>query len=117
MRKKICLFVMVLSMLISIPVSAFSERSASVIPTLSFSGNTAICSVFILGNTATDEIEVEIELWQGSTLIDSWSDSGEAYIDWKENVTVVKGKTYTLKVYATINGEELPMVDVAKTCK
>ncbi|MBQ3930756.1 MAG: hypothetical protein II725_00580 [Firmicutes bacterium] len=71
-------------------------------PTLSISGNQATCSVTVRAPGKT--IDATLELWQGSTLVASWSDCRTGIVVLSETVTVVSGLTYTLTVSGTING-------------
>ena len=117
MKRKMVVIFAVLTFILTIPAFAMQERSPAVMPSLSFNGTTATCTVSVYGDYTTDEIEVDVELWQGKTLVKSWSDEGTEYVDSVRNATVTKGKEYTLKAYATINGRDLPMAYITKTCK
>lgn len=117
MKKRFLLVVTVLAVILTTSAYALQGRSADVLPSISFSGTKATCSVSVMGDYATDKIEVDVELWQGSTLVQSWSDQGTEYVDSVRTVSVTKGKVYTLKAYAAINGTDLPMAYITKTCK
>lgn len=117
MKRKMVVILAVLTFVLTIPAFAAQERSPAVMPSLSFNGTTATCTASVYGDYTTDEIEVDVELWQGKTLVNSWSDEGTEYVDSVRKATVAKGKEYTLKVYATINGRDLPMAYITKTCK
>ena len=117
MKKRVLVIVSLLALMLTIPAYAAQKRAPDVLPGLSFNGTTATCSVLASGDYITDDISLEIELWQGNNLIESWSKSGEAYIEFADTVSVIKGKTYTLKVYAEINNVEIPVVTITKTCK
>ena len=116
MKKRLFLILTVLACVLATTAYATQERAADVLPSLSFSGTRATCYVSVMGDYDTDEIEVDVELWQGSTRVASWSDSGDGYVDSVRTVTVTKGKAYTLKAYATINGVDLPMAYITRTC-
>ena len=117
MKRKMVVILAVLAFVLTIPAFAAQERSPAVMPSLSFIGTTATCTVSVYGDYTTDEIEVEVELWQGKTLVKSWSDEGTEYVDSIRKATVTRGKEYTLKAYATINRKALPMAYITKTCK
>lgn len=115
MKRRIVPFVLVLILAISLCTTAFAAaRAVTVIPTLSFSGTTANCSVN--ATKLGKEISLTLELWCGKTLIDSWSDSATSRLTISESHRVVSGKTYTLKVTGTIGGEAISSTPVTGTC-
>lgn len=61
-------------------VLGLSAHAASIAydanPNLSFNGTTAYCFVVCRGDKTTDSISATLTLYQGSTEIDSWSNSG-----------------------------------------
>lgn len=116
-KHKTVVILAVLIFVLTIPASAAQERSPAVMPSLTFNGATATCTVSVYGDYTTDKIEVNVELWQDTTLIKSWSDEGEEYVDSVRRANVTKGKEYTLKAYATINGKDLPMAYITKAYK
>ena len=115
--KKIALFLAII-LVISAPltVHAAEPRILSIYPGISFNGTTAECSVTVVGDYTTDEIDVVIKLWRGSTCVKTWYDSGDGYIFWEGTATAVKGKTYTLTADVTINNVTKPRVSVSGTC-
>ena len=117
MKKKILLCVTALIFILTIPAAAIEKRAADVIPSLYFEGTQAVCDVMVSGDYVTDTISVDIDLWEGNTCIKSWSDSGQGYVNSVRKVKAKRGKTYTLKVYATVKGVELPMAFITNTCK
>lgn len=88
--------------------------SARVTPSLTFTGNTANCSVSIvyLGKS----INATLELWQGNTRLASWSDSAVSRLSISEEYPVVSGRTYTLKVSGTAGGSPISAAPVTGTC-
>ena len=82
---------------------------------LTFSGNTAVCNV-----TTSDygkQIDVTMELWCGSTLLDTWTDSGTSLVTVSGSyIGVQSGKTYTLKAHGTSNGIPFTVTPISKTC-
>ena len=68
-------------------------RIARFTPKLSFSGNTATCSVSCRGDTSKDKIEAALTLYQGDTCVDSWSNSGAYRISISESYKVASGKS------------------------
>lgn len=106
------LLAVVVALFLGVPVVAATPRS-TVVPTLSFSGTTAECSVRVVNNQA--DIEVVLELWENENLIDSWAASGRSYVSIDETCRVVRGRTYTLKAYGTFNGVSFSETTVTKT--
>lgn len=115
MKKRILAMVSALMLMLTIPAYAVQSRAPAVLPSLSFSGTTATCEVLATSDGFTDDIYLEIELWRGSVKIEDWTASGEGFIDFSETASVVKGNTYTLKVYAEINNVEITPVSLTKT--
>lgn len=115
--KKIALFLAIV-IILTIPVTAYAaeQRMLSIYPGLSFSGTTAECSVVVTGNYATDDIDVVIKLWRGSTCLRTWYASGEGYVFWDDTATVTKGTTYKLTADVTINNVTKPTVFISGTC-
>lgn len=93
---------------------AAEQRTTFYEPTLSFSGKTATCT-YNLTNYGK-KIDITMELWRGSTLIDSWHKTGTSVISLNETCTVTRGLTYTLKVTGTCGGEAISSTSVTKTC-
>ena len=116
MMKRFFALFLVLTMLLSAAVFAADTRASDYRPVLTFSGSTATCSVDIYGASSSDEIEIEVKLYMGTTLIESWNDSGYGALEFEETCTVTRRKTYKLTVVATINGEEQSPVSVTATC-
>lgn len=75
---------------------------------------TANCYVSV--SDADKEIDVTMELWCGSTLVDSWNDEGTSRVTVEGSCRVTKGKTYTLKTYGTVDGVRFTGAPVSKTC-
>lgn len=83
-------------------------------PALQFSGTTALCE-FSISNFGKS-ISVTLELWNGSTLVESWTQSGISVVTISENCTVVSGNTYTLVASGTCGGEVFSGVSVTRKC-
>ena len=112
------LFVMAVVMVVCSTFSslAASPRIVSIVPKLTFSGTLANCSATVIANSSADEIEITVKLWQGTTCLKTWSDSGNGYLSFKETKTVTSGKTYKLTVDATINGAKQSTASVSAKC-
>ena len=70
------------------------------------------CSALIVGNAEDDEIEIVVKLWNGSSCIATWKDSGTGYVNFSKNKTVTENKEYKLTVDATINGKAQPRASI-----
>lgn len=95
---------------------AHAKVTRAVVPkaSLEFNGTTAICSARVteVGKT----IKATMQLWQGNTLVDSWSGSGTSTLRLSETHSVTKGKTYTVRVTCTVNGSSYAVNPATKTC-
>ena len=104
-------------MVFSTTAYAASTRAATVTPNISFHGTTANCSVFIVADKPTDDIDAVIKLWQGGRCIKTWEKSSISYLVFSGEVEVTKGKTYELTVDVTLAGKAQPRLSVEGTCK
>lgn len=103
--KKLAAFTVLLLLLFScVTAYAAEPRTISVRPSLSFSGTTATCKVSII---SSGHIDATLSLWQGSTLIGEWSDSGDSILSISGTCAVSYGKNYKLTVSGTANGESI----------
>ena len=82
-------------------------------PGLTFDGTIASCKSTIIASGQT--INATLELWQGSTLVASWSDCKTGIVSLSGTATVTSGLTYTLTVSGTINGVAFTPQSVTKT--
>ena len=82
-------------------------------PSLRIDGTTAYCSVDYYSGNRDATVSVTLTLKQGSTTIDSWSNSGKGLVIISETATVQKGKTYDLVMNSTVNGKAQPEVTVS----
>ena len=114
MRKRIICMMLLITMAFVIPANA-ATRTISVVPDIEFDGTRATCSVLIVGNRTTDEIEATMELRQGGRLIDDWSASGNGFLEISETVTVSRSTTYTLTIEYSFNGDSKTPVSISRT--
>ena len=105
---------LLITMAFVIPANA-ATRTISVVPDIEFDGTRATCSVLIVGNRTTDEIEATMELRQGGQLIDDWSASGNGFLEISETVTVSRSTTYTLTIEYSVNGDSKTPVSISRT--
>lgn len=106
---------LLITMAFVLPSHAASTRAISVEPVIEFNGTKATCTVLIVGNRTTDEIEATMELRQGGRLIADWSDSGYGILKISETATVTRNTTYTLEVEYSINGDSKTPVSISRT--
>ncbi len=96
-------------------VNADQIKGIATTPTLVFSNTTAQCSATY--TSYGDAIELTLSLWQGNTLVESWSNSGDSYVSVQGNASVERGKTYTLKLSGTCAGISISATSVSKKCQ
>lgn len=115
--KKIALL-LAIALLVAAPltVQAATPRTITINPGLSYTGTTANCSVSVIGDHMSQEIEATIKLWHGTTCLETWYASGNGYFSWRDTATVTRGNTYRLSVDVTIDDEALDQVYIDKTC-
>ena len=115
MNKRI--FSAILAVMLLLIVSANANAAVKSLKTslsLSFSGSTANCSAVV--REPNKQIDVTMELWCGSTLLDTWTDSGTSLVTVSGSYTGVQsGKTYTLKAHGTSNGIPFTVTPISKT--
>ena len=117
MKKRFVAVFFIISMLLMLPAHAATARAIVVTPSLKFDGTTATCFVRIGADKPADEISATIELWQGNTLIDSWSGTGTWSLKMEKTATVAKNKTYDLVINYSVNGVEKTPVSTTRTNK
>ena len=116
MNRRIVVVVAVMLIFSCVVVSAVTPYALRANPTLSFSGEVAKCSVVCRGENANDNIEATLTLYQGSSVVDSWSDSGRGSVTIYETCDVESGVTYRLAVEWSVNGVDQLTVGTTKTC-
>ncbi|MCI8530336.1 MAG: hypothetical protein HFH82_14515 [Lachnospiraceae bacterium] len=119
MRKRISsvpVLLLLVCMLSAQAVQATGQRVVGGRPSLHFRGTTAVCSVICRGDSEKDTVEATLTLYQGSTYIDSWSESGSGLVVVSGEHKAQSGKTYRLEMAYSINGVERPVVSVTNTC-
>ena len=112
MKKRLVPLLLVLALMMSLTANA-AIQATRVNPTLTFSGTTAICEATIFGSGT---INATMELWYGSTLVDSWSGTATSRLTLTGTHSVVSGRTYTLTVSGTAGGIAFTGTPVSKTC-
>ena len=105
--RRIVVFLVTVAILCSLllyPAYALTPYSRGSNPRITVNGNTATCTATYTGDDQTAQVVVSANLWQGSTWVDSWVDSGRGGASIIGYAPVESGKTYTLKVDALVNG-------------
>lgn len=93
---------------------AAETRGISSSPELTFDGATALCKFEY--SSLGDTITVTMKLWQGDTLVESWTQTGTSEIIMSKTCEVSRLKTYTLEVSGTCGGVAFGPVSVSKRC-
>lgn len=116
MKKRLLIILLVILTLFgTVSVQAASPRVIQAVPSITFNGTEATCSVMIAGERATDRITATMELKQGNRLIDSWTSSATMLLYMEETATVEENKTYTLVVTYSVNGVTRPSISIDRT--
>lgn len=117
LKKRIFPILLIFLMVLSTTAYADSQRVAQIVPSISFNGTTATCTVFIAADYATDDIDATIKLWHGNECIKTWERSSVGTLTFSGDAKVTKGETYKLTVDVTLDGDDLPRFSVEGTCK
>lgn len=99
-----------------LPITAYAAgpRRISGSPSLSFSGTTATCKLSVISAGST--IDCTLTLYEGDTIIQSWSGSNTGYLLLSGSTTVQHGHTYTLSGSGSVNGSPITISPVTRTC-
>ena len=116
MNRRILAVVAVMLVFSCAVASAATPYALGANPTLSFDDEVAECYVECRGRSTSDKIEATLTLYQGSRVVDSWSDSGRGSVTISETCNVESGVTYRLAVEWSVNGVDQLTVGVTKTC-
>lgn len=117
MKRVLTLTALILLVMVAgITVQAAEPRAGTSTLSLSFNGSTAVCTAYCKGGSTSDSMEATVTLYQGTTYVDSWSNSGKYAVSISEECRVTRGKSYTLKLNYSVNGVEQPEKTVSKTC-
>ncbi|WP_312265467.1 hypothetical protein [Oscillibacter sp.] len=110
-----CFLVAIMVMGVNAQANEIQEnRIAVASPKLYFNGTTAVCEVSISQNGK--KICATMELWQETNFVGSSSGEGNSFLILSETYAASKGKTYTLKVYGTIDGKPFTAENISKVC-
>ncbi len=114
MKRRLCALAAVLALVMTMTVHAAPARTPRPNGSLTFNGTTATCSTTL--SDYGKELDVELQLWQGSTLVASWPASGTSKVSVEGTCQVTKGQTYSLLVTGTVGGQAYTSAPVTKTC-
>jgi len=115
MKRRVCSFVALLVIVLSVTAQAAETRMGGN-PALTFDGTTAQCTATCYGRNSSDRVTATLTLYHGNTYVDSWSKTGTYRVHISGETEVQRGKTYTLEMTWTVNGEKQPAVSVSKKC-
>ena len=120
MKKTIRLIAIIMVMVAIFSISAYAlsqsegeTRLVAPTPTLTFVNGTAKCKVTL--RASGQYIDATLELWQGGTLVDSWSDTGTGILILSGSAPVTSGIPCTLTVSGTAGGVEFTPASVTMT--
>ena len=103
--KRTILVALCILLLGAIPAHAAETRAIPITPTLTFDGTTALCEAIV--SSYGKNITVTLELWEGNTLVDSWTKRGNSTVMISERCNVTSGKNYTLIVSGFAGSETI----------
>lgn len=106
--------VVLLTFALSTTANAAQSRALSPSVTLYFEGTTAYCNAVVID--VGKSLNINMELWHGDVLVDSWPSSGEGKAVAEGSCQVVKGQTYTLIVTGTTNGKPFSSTPFSRIC-
>lgn len=116
MKRRVLALTVLFVLALTTSAQAIGLRGAAFKPVLSFNGTTAFCYADCKCGNPNDKVEATLTLYQGSTYVDSWSDSGKGSVFISGECTVKSGKSYTLTLTYSINGTAKTPVSTTATC-
>lgn len=114
--RRIALLLALLLFVLPVTANAATPRAINIVPSISFVGNTANCSVYVTTDSFEDNITAVIKLWDGGNCIALWTGAGSGYLNMNKSKVVTKGVEYIMTVEVTINGVKQPTVSTYGTC-
>ena len=115
---KKCAFALAIPFLLILTMTAQAAeiRSIRVKPDLYFNETTATCSVSVKADSASDQVEATLTLYQGDNYVDSWNNSGTGHVFVSGSCEVESGKSYKLVLDYSINGAAQTSKTTTGTC-
>ena len=114
MWKRVIVLILCAVMLCSITAYAAETKINSNNLELTFDGTTALCEFQY--SSLGDTITATMKLWQGDTLVDSWTQTSTSKISMSKTCKVSRLKMYTLEVSGTYDGVAFGPISVSKRC-
>ena len=114
MKKVALLLALIMVLMIPVSAQAVTPRAANIIPSITYSGAKATCSVQIVDGNPSNYIEATIKFWKGTVCLETWEVSGYGVVIFSDTATALKGCTYKLTVDATVNGVKQQTVTYSK---
>lgn len=116
MKKRAAGFIVALLFILMLPTTSSATQMRALRPSVSlrFEGTTAHCSAIV--TDIGKDLNVNMELWNGDVLVNSWPASGVGSVAVEGSCQVVKGQTYTLVVTGTTNGKSFSSTPFSRTC-
>lgn len=114
MKRKVCVLTVALLFMMTLTTHAVQVRLIRPTLSLSFEGTTANCYASV--RSAGDEMDLDLELWHGNTLIASWPASGNSTVTVSGSCRVTKGQTYDLLITGTIGVQSYTSPSVSRIC-
>jgi len=115
MRKIALVCALVFMFALSIPSYAMMQRSPSADAKLTFSGGMANCWAQIT-SSEDEKLELTMKLYENGILVETWRDSGYAYLCLDESVPANSGDVYKMTVQVKIDGVSKPMITFNREC-
>ena len=118
MRKIVALILVVMMIMhLCIPVRAEERRAGYSNSELYFNGTTAICSLEVSAANSSAPIVASVTLKRGNTVVKQWLNmTASGYMNFSDSASVAYGNTYTLHVSLYVNGVQVSVPDITKTC-
>ena len=116
MKRIVSLLIALTLLISSVTAYAAEPRINAANPHLSFNGTTAECYVSCRGDKTTDKITATLTLYQGNTVVDSWSASGTSRVVLSEKCSVKRGNSYKLTLTWSVNGVQQSTTSVTGRC-
>ena len=107
----LCVFILLLA---SVFPSAAAINAVQITKNLQYSGTTAYCDASV--SQIGSEITLSAELWRGNTQVAYWDDIATGNAAISGSCSVQSGATYTLKFFATVDGESIYIAPITKRC-
>lgn len=110
MKKRMLTMVAVLAIMLSFAVPSVGAQTKieQGYIDLDIQGTTAYCYVDFESARASDSVKITMSLWQGNTIIKTWSQTGTGGVTMSKTATVALGKAYDLDVTPVVNGVVRP---------